>query len=231
MRSSPHILLTHFYPVAYGITLLLIANYVFSDFINSLVRPPEILSLLRFLEILEVIVRNLHLFFVIFLLVFIEVLRVVIVNARVLILIEAFLLFMYCWSIEIVLLYLLLSYICLKVVQNLMPRRETSRSSKNLVNQNTVTSPNCMNNTRLSVLDSNIMLIVIGSCIGIHIICSYFISVNLLSVIIYVSSVIVVINRSLKCHRIKHQIVLDILLSVIPPFGIIPALHRLFFVE
>lgn len=232
MKSSQHILLTHFYPAVYGITLLFIVNYVFSEFINSLTRPAKILSLLRFFEILGVIISNVHLVFVILLLMFIEMLRVVIINARALILVEAFLLFVYCWSIEIVLLYLILSYMCLKVVQNLIPGQETSRGSKNLaIDQNNATAPHCVNNTKLPRLDSNIVLIVIGSCIGIHILCSYFISVNLISMMIYISSVIVIINRGLKHYRIKRQIILDILLSIIPPFGIIPVLYRVFFVE
>lgn len=226
-----HTLPIHLYPVIYGVILLLIINYLFSSFINSLLYPTKLLTMLRFFEILEAIINNIHLVLIAFLLIFIEVLRVAIINAKALILVEAFLLFIYCWSIEIMVLYLVLSCLYLKIIQNFIPRQEIARDFKNLpIKQNMFIPSHSMNSAISPRYNSNPILIIIGFCIGIHVIYSYFLTVNLLSMIIYVALVVSVITRGLKYHKVRYQMI-DVPLAIIPPFGVIPVMHKIFFSE
>lgn len=229
MRSSSHYdILVHLYPAVYGIALLFAINRLFNSFINSLFYPTKLSAITRLVEVLEIAINNMHLVLIVFLLVFAEAIRVVIIGAKILVLVEALLLFIYCWSIEITIVYLALSYPCTKIVQGFIPKQERRDSEASMMKQITVAPSHSSSSTTLPGYDNNLLLIIVGLCIGVHVLYSYFLVLNFLSMIIYIAVVAIAINKVLKHHKNEHQVT-DFLLAIIPPFGVVPALYKVFF--
>ncbi|MEM1525475.1 MAG: hypothetical protein QW775_00940 [Ignisphaera sp.] len=130
MKRKKYYVLVHLYPIAYGILILFWINMVCgrgcSIFSSGLAHA---FSISRLFTTALHLINNLYLTLLLILLILIEILRAIFFSKKIILLLEALLLFIYSWSIEIALAYTVISYIGIKILQSFIFEMKTPRSS------------------------------------------------------------------------------------------------------
>ncbi|MEM1721151.1 MAG: hypothetical protein QXN14_03035 [Ignisphaera sp.] len=195
-----------FYPAIYGPCLLYIFSYIVNSYINNTLDmffKTGIWS--RVINILVFLSMNIEYTVLLLILIFVETLRISIINTRALLLFESMLLILYLWSIEVVLIYIVMSYVLLKL------------ADKCVYSHNNHLCLSLSRECNSEPKSRGLIILILGICIGVHILYSYIISVNIVTVAIYAT--IMSICYRLSCISKNHGV--EILLSAIPPFGVI----------
>lgn len=214
-------LVLYIYPLVYGIILLFLVNQVFGNILYSLFNLRHITNITsRFINTIYILIINIDYIIILLILVFIESIRLSIINVKILSIIEFILIFIYTWSIEVIILYIIVSYILNKLI-------EVYLSNRHILSINM-----CLEDAKVTlyryetrVRYSGVQFIVSGICIYMHIIYSYFIHINIVTILLYLILVMVLNSRKYKKY-IDINETIEIILSVIPPFGILIPLTK-----
>lgn len=164
------------------------------------------------LKLASLLLLNIDYTITILILIFIETLRVSITKTRNLMLLESLLLAFYLWSIEIVLTYTAISYIFLKILDPYISSYEQHDEYFYEEKQ-----------TEIRFRKNGLIMIALGICIATHLFYSYILPISIATICIYLMIFLVTIcldNTSLTIYT-----PIEILLSVLPPFGVIILLH------
>lgn len=218
MRRKRYDTIIQLYPIVYGALILFGINMVCkgSCSIFSL-NLPHTFIISRFLTLTSQLISNFHLVLLLIVLMLLEILRTMFLGEKIVLLFEALLLFLYSWSIEITLVYLFISYVGIKILQNFVSEIKTLRTG----------SPCCTPGTILDIDTNNILIsvipMVLGVCILMHVIYSYFLYVSILSMLAYL--VIVTSTVFIALNECKSNLLIHSVLAAIPPFGIITLIH------
>lgn len=218
MKRKRYSTIAQLYPIVYGVFILFGINMVCkgscSIFLPGL---PYTLIISRLLTLVSQFISNFYLMLLLAVLILLEILRVMFLGEKIVLLFEALLLFLYSWSIEIILAYLVISYVGLKVLQNFISEIRTLRNAPS----------SCTLGATLDVaakkILASVMPTVLGICILVHVIYSYFLYVSVLSMLAYL--VIVTSAVFVALNECKGNLLIHCVLAAIPPFGVVTLIH------
>ncbi|GEM_PF-2971228 len=194
------------YPAIYGPCLLCIFSHIVNGYVNTTLDIFFKMGIWsRVINILMSLSMNIKCTVLLFILIFVETLRISILNTRSVLLFESVLLIPYLWCIEVVFIHIVISYALLKIADKCVSSND---------NQICLSlSRECDSEPK----SRGLIIFISGICLGIHILYSYIIPVNIATVAIYIT--LMVICYRLSCISKNYGI--EILLSAIPPFGIL----------
>lgn len=207
------------YPIVYGLILLLLVNRVFSPILYSVYCIPCSLSISVLTKVAISLVNNIVYTLILLFLIFIEVVRILIIKSKAVLLLEALLLLLYTWSIEIMILYIILGSIYIKLVERYMLKHTITNDIPINAKANNIAITRLISITRFSRV--GLMFIMMGVCLGIHILYSYAVHINLITILIYLMSCTTVYTIKIREKYIAINKTLKIVLASIPPFGIL----------
>lgn len=224
MKRKRCYILVHLYPIVYGILILIGVNVICgrgcSIFLSGLAHA---FSISRLITAASYFINNPYLILLLIMLILLEILRTILLGEKIMLLLEALLLFIYSWSIEIALAYTAISYIGIKILQSFIFEMKTPRSP--IIN----CTPNTISCITINKTRGSIILIVVGLCILIHVVYSYFLYINILSMLTY--SAIVIFMVFVAFNECKGNVFIHSILAAIPPFGVIPLFHDILMVK
>lgn len=204
------ILMLYVYPIIYGVALLHITGRLFGQFFYSLFRYTQARSVVMMIvTVVNSLIVNLEYAFIMLLMVFLESIRISAINAKILGLIETLILFIYLWSPEIVLVYIAILYILNRIANELIPKGLAVSIHTSLMCNSIIQSAynSCYKGCMLAGLGISILL---------HVLYSYFIPLNIVTILIYL---LIMMAVTIKIQRTRESII-----YAIPPFGILIAI-------
>jgi hypothetical protein len=206
----------YLYPIVYGIIIMVGIAILFNQTpINEILDIISGTSFSKIFILADNLQRNFYLLLVFVILTIVEVVRAIILDAKEVLLIEAFLLLIYTWSILVTLTYFVFTYIIVKLLQSFISTKVIQ------IKNNIIVKPKTFDVKKFRGL----LFLSIGSTILIHIGYSYFMPIKILSLLFYIS-ILVAIN--IATHKLYPETLtpLYIIITAIPPFGILPAVQR-----
>uniref|UniRef100_A0A7C2Z9C8 Uncharacterized protein n=1 Tax=Ignisphaera aggregans TaxID=334771 RepID=A0A7C2Z9C8_9CREN len=178
----------------------------------------DLISVSRFMELVLGLIQDVDLLLALVVLVFVESIRVVLIGADNVIVFEAAMLFVYSWCIEIPFLYLVILYIGIKIARMLVTKpRKAIRCP--------FVTPKSSSGGRIGS-GIGLVMVAIGLSALFHAIMARLLTINLLSMIIYVLLSLLVLFK-LTRSGVALRLLPCILLVSLPPFGVISVVSGL----
>lgn len=194
----------------------MLIQYTFASLFYSLFNLSAFTSILRLIEVIASIMNNINYVLLLLILILIEVFYLLVMDMKILILFQSFLLLLYTWSIEIPLIYMVLSYVCIKFIKGYGLERKFLTEIGSIKSWKAPLK--MLSGIRIS--RNGLILIVIGTSLGLHILYSNFTKVSNITLLLYliILSLLCVIRNREKYIDINSAI--NMMLASIPPFGV-----------